>query len=94
MGPFNRLKRIADTPVERMRDYGRLVKNLRHPDAGPRAVIELILAPMRLGIGAWAGAFDVVVGQLEPSRVQRNLEFFHIPLVVLRGGSPCASRRD
>src|SRR3954453_6920785 len=24
-GPFNRLKRIADTPIERMRDYGRLV---------------------------------------------------------------------
>ena len=88
-GPFNRLNRIPDTPIERMRDYGRLVKNLRHPDAGPRAVIELILAPMRLGIGAWASAFDVVVGQLEPSRVQRNLEFFHIPLVVLRGGLPC-----
>jgi methyltransferase (TIGR00027 family) len=88
-GPFNRLERIADTPIERMRDYGRLVKNLRHPEAGPRAVIELILAPMRLGIGAWASAFDVVVGQLEPSRVQRNLEFFHIPLVVLRGGLPC-----
>ena len=51
--------------------------------------IELILAPMRLGVGAWASAFDVVVGQLEPSRVQRNLEFFHIPLVVLRGGLPC-----
>ena len=44
---------------------------------------------MRLGIGPWATAFDVVVGQLEPSRVQRNLEFFHIPLVVLRGGLPC-----
>ena len=33
-GPFNRLNRIPDTPIERMRDYGRLVKNLRHPDAG------------------------------------------------------------
>src|SRR3954471_19317172 len=45
-GPFNRLERIPDTPIARMRDYGRLVKNLRHPDAGPRAVIELILAPL------------------------------------------------
>ena len=88
-GPFNRLARVPDTPITRLREYGRLVKNLRHPGAGPRAVVELIMAPMRLGIGAWATEFDVVVGQLEPSRVQRNLEFFHIPLVVLRGGLPC-----
>jgi methyltransferase (TIGR00027 family) len=88
-GPFNRLERVPDTPLERVREYGRLVKNLRHPSAGPRAVIELILAPLRLGLGAWATAFDIVVGQLEPSRVQRNLEFFHIPLVVLRAGLPC-----
>ena len=88
-GPFNRLKHVPDTPIARLREYGRLAKNLRHPDAGPRAVIELILAPMRLGIGPWVTAFDVVVGQLEPSRVKRNLEFFHIPLVVLRGGLPC-----
>ena len=88
-GPFNRLERVPDMPIARVREYGRLVRNLRHPGAGPRAVVELILAPMRLGIGTWATAFDVVVGQLEPSRVQRNLEFFHIPLVVLRGGLPC-----
>ena len=88
-GPFNRLERVPDTPLARMREYARLVKNLRHPGAGPRAVIELLLAPMRLGIGPWATAFDVVVGHLEPSRVQRNLEFFHIPLVVLRAGLPC-----
>src|SRR5690349_10461988 len=88
-GPFSRLERVPDLPIARVREYGRLVKNLRHPRVGLRAVVEMILAPMRLGIRPWAAAFDVVVGQLEPSRVQRNLEFFHIPLVVLRGGLPC-----
>jgi hypothetical protein len=86
-GPFNRLERVPDTPLERVREYGSLIKNQRHPGAGPRAVVELILAPMRLGIGPWATAFDVVVGHFD-SRVQRNLEFFQIPLVVLRGGVP------
>jgi hypothetical protein len=93
-GPFSRLERVPDTPLARIRDYGRLVKNLRHPGGGPRAVVELILAPLRLGIGAWATAFDVVVGSLEPSRVQRNLEFFHIPLVALRSGLPCMAPDD
>ncbi len=88
-GVFNRLARVPDTPLERMREYGRLVKNRRHPAAGPRAVVELLLAAARLLIGTWSTAFDVVVGQLERSRVQRNLEFFHVPLVVLRGGLPC-----
>jgi methyltransferase (TIGR00027 family) len=88
-GVFNRLERVPDTPLARIREYARLVKNLRHPAAGPRAVVELILAPLRLGLGAWATAFDIVVGQIEPSRVQRNLEFFHIPLVLLRGALPC-----
>jgi methyltransferase (TIGR00027 family) len=90
-GLFDRLERVPQTPVDRVREYGRLAKNMgRHQSAGSRAVIELILAPMRLGIGEWANAFDVVIGHLDPSRVQRNLEFFHIPLVVLRSGFPYA----
>jgi methyltransferase (TIGR00027 family) len=88
-GPFNRLERVPDTPLARMREFGRMVKNRRHPGAGPRAVVELLLAAARLMTGAWATAFDVVVGQLEPTRVQRNLEFFHVPLVVPRSGLPC-----
>src|SRR4051794_18646966 len=47
-GPFNRLEHVPDTPLERVREFGRLVKNLRHRGAGPRAVIELMLAPHRL----------------------------------------------
>jgi methyltransferase (TIGR00027 family) len=88
-GPFNRLALAPETPIARVRDYCRLVKNLRHPGAGPRPPIELILAALRLGVnGRLAATFDLCIGDLEPSRVQRNLEFFHIPLVVLRGGLP------
>ena len=88
-GLFDRLERAPQAPIDRLREYGRLAKNMRrHRGAGSRAVIELILAPMRLGIGEWATAFDVVIGHLDPSRVQRNLEFFHIPLVVMRSGFP------
>src|SRR3954453_6323068 len=43
-GVDNRLAGVAETPVGRLRDFGRLVKNLRHGAAGPRAVIELCVA--------------------------------------------------
>ena len=88
-GVYNRLAGVAQTPVERVRDFGRLVKNLRHPAAGPCAVIELIVAATRVLAGPLASAVDVCIGQVEPSRVQRNLEFMHVPLVVLRSGLPC-----
>src|SRR4051812_18976401 len=75
-GPFNRLQRVPETPLARVRDFGRLVKNRRR-GSGPRSVIELMLATHRLMLGEWAAAFDVCVGQVEPTRVQRTLEFFH-----------------
>jgi methyltransferase (TIGR00027 family) len=88
-GSFHRLALAPDTPIERVRDFGRLVKNGRHAGAGTRAVIELVLAALRLGVGGkLASTFDLCIGQIEPTRVQRNLEFFHIPLVVVRSGLP------
>jgi hypothetical protein len=96
-GPFNRLERVADTPIERMREYGRLVKNLRHRAAGPRAIVELILAPMRLpqrGLPGSGARVDAGRCGRGARRVRRRAVAALVPRAATRReGSSCTATR-
>ena len=89
-GAFQRLARLPDTPVERVRELGRLVKNSRCglETVGPRPLIEVALAMRLLLTGELARTVDVVIGEVENHGSRRNMEFFHTPLVVFKSGLP------
>jgi hypothetical protein len=89
-GVFDRLALVPDTPVDRVREFGRLVKNPRagSVSVGPRAIIELCVAAYRVLTDRLAMAVDVCIGEFESSGIRRSLEFLHIPMVVLAGGLP------
>lgn len=89
-GALNRLALLPETPVERVREFGRMVKNRRGGSlaAGPRPAIELCLAATRVLVGRLSMAVDVCIGEFETRGVRRILEYFHTPMVVLNGGLP------
>lgn len=88
-GVFNRLALLPDLPLERVREFGRFVKNRRLGPLKPlgiRAAVELCLAATHTLMGSLALRVEAFVGQFEDDGARRNLEFFHTPMVVLRGG--------
>ena len=95
-GAFSRLALLPDTPVGRVREFGRMVKNRRGGSlgAGPRPAIELCLAATRVLVGTLSMTVDVCIGEFESRGVRRNLEFFHTPMVVLNGGLPVFAAGD
>ena len=88
-GVFKPLAVLPDLPLARVREFGRFVKN-RHlgplKPLGIRAAVELCLAATHTLTGALAMSVEAFVGQFEDEGARRNLEFFHTPMVVLRGG--------
>jgi len=94
-GVFNRLALIPDTPVARVREFGRLVKNARHGsiESGARSIAELFVAAYRTLVGPLAMDVDVCVGESESTRAIRGLQFMHTPMIVLEGGLPVFARR-
>jgi methyltransferase (TIGR00027 family) len=89
-GAFVRLAVAPDTPVDRVREFGRLVKcgHPRSAATGPRAVLELVLAASRLLVRELSAAVDLCVGEFETNSTRRVFEFFHAPMAVLEGGLP------
>jgi hypothetical protein len=89
-GVLNRLALLPDTPVDRVREFARLVRNatLTAGATGIRVVTELVLASARVLRGELHTSVDACIGSFERTGVQRNMEFFHTPMVVLRGGLP------
>jgi hypothetical protein len=88
-GTFNRLAILPDLPLERIREFGRFVKNRRlgpDPALGVRAAVELCLAATRTLIGSLAFSVEAFVGQFDDAGARRNLEFFHTPMVIVHGG--------
>jgi hypothetical protein len=88
-GVFNPLAVLPDLPLERVREFGRFVKNRRLgplKSLGIRAAVELCLAATHTLTGALAMSVEAFVGQFEDKGARRNLEFFHTPMVVLHGG--------
>jgi hypothetical protein len=90
-GALNRLRLLPDLPLDRIRELGRFVKNQRLgplAELGTRAAIEVCLATMRALTGPLRLEVEAFVGEFEDRVARRNLEFFHTPFVMLRGGLP------
>jgi hypothetical protein len=78
-------------PLARVREFGRFVKNqrlARDAALGVRAVPELLLCAWRLLLSPQLAGVEAFVGEFEDHVVRRALDFFHVPLAVLRGGLP------
>jgi hypothetical protein len=90
-GIFNRLRILPDLPVSRVRELGRFVKNQRFKtfsDEGVRGPVEVCTAMFKVGSGPLAGEYDAYVGDFEEAIAKQNMDFFHVPLVVLHGTVP------
>lgn len=92
-GVYNRLPILPDLDVAKVREMGRFVRNHR-PDAGrdlvTRAVVEIGVALFRLVAGPLSLELDAVIGDLEEHLAKANLDFFHVPTVVVHGTVPFA----
>jgi hypothetical protein len=87
-GIYGRLRVLPDLPITRVREWGRFVKNHRaeaQPDLLARAPVEVILASVRLLGGPLHSEIDAVIGDFEERVAKRNMDFFHIPMVVIHG---------
>jgi hypothetical protein len=88
-GIFNRLTLLPDLPPDQIRELGRFVKDLglnRMAIGALRGPLEVGVALHRLVVNDPLRAeVSGVVGSAEPHGAIRNLDFFHIPAVVLQG---------
>jgi hypothetical protein len=90
-GVYDRLPVLPDLPVARIREMGRFVRSQR-PQAGrdllARAVVEVCVAMFRLMAGPLRMGVDAVIGDLEEHVAKQNLDFMHVPSVVIHGTVP------
>lgn len=90
-GLYNRLPILPDLPVAKVREMGRFVRNQR-PAAGrdlvARAVVEVCVAVFRLMAGPLRMQVDAIIGDLEENVAKHNLDFLHVPSVVIHGTVP------
>ena len=90
-GIFNRLPIVPDLPLSQLRELGRFVKNQRYKGAdelGIRGPVEVGVAIFRMIAETLSFEFSAVVGDLEEGVAKQNLDFFHVPLVILHGTMP------
>jgi CRP-like cAMP-binding protein len=90
-GIYNRLRVLPDVQVNKLREMGRFVKNQRlhtFDELGARAPIEIGVALFRTLVGPLRLEVDAIIGDLEEGVAKQNLDFFHVPLVVLHGTVP------
>ena len=88
MGIYERLAHLPDVPVDKVREIGRFVKNQQlhtFDELGVRAPVEVLLALVRALTGPLRHQVDALVGEFEEGVVKRNLDFFDIPTVMIRG---------
>jgi hypothetical protein len=92
IGLYNRLPILPDLPVAKVREMGRFVRS-RRPAVGrdlvARAVVEACVAVFRLMAGPMRMDVDAVIGDLEENVAKHNLDFLHVPCVVIHGTVPC-----
>jgi len=90
-GIYNRLRVLPDLQVDKLREMGRFVKNQRlhtFDELGARGPIEVGVAIFRTLVGPLRLEVDAIIGDLEEGVAKQNLDFFHVPLVVLHGTVP------
>jgi hypothetical protein len=93
-GIFNRLRVLPDLPFGKIRELGRFVKNQRLSmldELGARGPVEVGVALFRLLAGDLRLEVEAIIGDLEEGVARQNLEFFHVPMVVLHGTVPYES---
>jgi hypothetical protein len=96
-GIFNRLCLLPDLPLAKVREIGRFVKNQQRggfDELHIRSPIEVGLALFRTVTGPLRSEVQAVVGSFQEAVAKRNLDYFHIPLVVIRGTVPCAEEHS
>ena len=93
-GIFNRLPILPDLPLAKIRELGRFVKNQRYKgmeDLGVRGPIEVCVTIFRLVAETLSLELEGIVGDFEEAIAKQNMEFFHVPMVVLHGTMPLES---
>jgi hypothetical protein len=93
-GIFNRLPILPDLPLQQIRELGRFVKNQRYhgvEDKSIRGPVEVGVAIFRMVAETLSFELSAVVGDLEEGVARQNLDFFHVPLVVVHGTMPLQS---
>jgi len=90
-GVFNRLRVLPDLQFGKLRELGRFVKNQRLntlDELGARAPVEVGVALFRALSGPLRLEVDAIVGDLEEGVALQNMEFFHVPMIVIHGTTP------
>jgi len=93
-GIFNRLKVLPDLPAGRVCELGRFMKNHMTPALDDRMIrgpVELCVALFSLLGETLRPTFDVGIGDIEENVAKKNLDLFHVPIVVLHGVVPYAA---
>jgi Cyclic nucleotide-binding domain len=93
-GIFNRLPVLPDLPLAKIRELGRFVKNQRYQgmeDLAVRGPLEVCVAIFRLVAETLSLEYEGIVGDFEEAIAKQNMEFFHVPMVVLHGTMPLES---
>jgi hypothetical protein len=96
-GIFNQLRILPDMPIAKIRELGRFVKNHQlhtFDELGTRAPIEIGVAFIRTLTGPLRSEVDAFVLGMEENVAKQNLDFFHIPNVVIHGTVPYATEDD
>lgn len=92
-GIFNRLKFLPEIPLNKIRELGRFMKNQklsRKDDLAIRSPIEVGLACFRLLTTVLKNQINAFVGDFQDCVAKRNLDYFHVPSIMLRGVIPFA----
>jgi hypothetical protein len=95
-GIFNRLRILPDLRVAKVREIGRFVKNQQRSKTDEllaRAPVEVCAALFKLASGPLRQEVDAYLGDFEEEVAKRNIEFFHVPLVVLHGVVPYSGKQ-
>jgi hypothetical protein len=91
-GIYNHLNILPDLPIAQVSELARFVKNhqldSRDP-GGARSPVEMGVALYRILCDSRRHGIAAVVGVIEEQVAKRNLDFFHIPTVVIRGLASC-----
>ena len=93
-GIFNHLLVLPDLPLNRIRELGRFVKNQRlhtFDELGIRGPVEIGVALFKTLAGPLRMQVEALIGDLEEGVARQNLDFFHVPLVVIHGTVPYES---
>jgi hypothetical protein len=91
-GIYNHLNILPNLPITRVSELARFVKNHQldsREQGGARSPVEMGVALYRILCDSPRQEIAVVVGLIEEHVAKRNLDFFHVPTVLIRGVAPC-----